>query len=108
MSGPLIDQYLEHVQEEDLLDEASGTTKKTSFAKITRQTKIDRAIGSLSTQLAKANNDSWYSKMVKHRDKYFKFRKMIKQKYAPKVRSRAITGKGISDLLQNINKNKKK
>lgn len=108
MSEPLIDQYLNYVQDEDVIEEASGATKKTSFAKITRQTKIDRAIGSLATQLAKANNDSWYSKMVKHRDKYFKFRKMIKQKYSPKVRSRAITGKGIGDLLQNINKNEKK
>lgn len=97
MPEPLVEQYLEEIQED---------SKKTSFVKVTRQTKIDRAIGSLATKLAKASDDSWYKKMVKSRDKYFKFRKMIKQKYAPRVRSRAISGKGIGDMLANIKKNK--
>jgi len=91
-----LDEYLNEVQE----------SKKTSFVKVTRQTKIDRAVGSLATQLAKANNDSWYKKMIKYRDKYFKFRKMIKQKYAPRVRSRAVSGGGIKDMLDKIKKNK--
>lgn len=90
---------------DELLDEVQES-KKTSFVKVTRQTKIDRAVGSLATQLAKANNDSWYNKMIKHRDKYFKFRKMIKQKYAPRVRSRAVSGGGIKDMLDKIKKNK--
>ena len=97
MSKPL-DQYLEEIQDE------MYESKKTSFIKVTRQTKIDRAIGALATKLAKESNDPWYRKMVKSRDKYFKFRKMIKQKYAPKVRSRAISGKGISDMIGKLKK----
>ena len=104
MAGPLIDQYLDFIQDGDDLKE--GTSKKTSFAKITRQTKIDRAIGSLATKLAKETNDPWYKKMIRHREKYFKFRGMIKTKYKPKVRSRAVTGQGIGDLIDNIKKNK--
>lgn len=96
----LIDQYLEEIQDE------MQESKKTSFIKVTRQTKIDRAIGSLATKLAKETGDSWYKKMVKHRDKYFKFRKMIKQKYAPRVRARAISGKGIGDMIGKLKQNK--
>lgn len=104
MEGPLIDKYLEFVQEE-FLDEDS---KKTSFAKITRQTKIDRAIGSLATKLAKEHGDPWYRKMVKFRDKYFAMREKIKQKYTPKVRSRAISGKGIGDIVSKIKQSKQR
>lgn len=104
MAGPLIDQYLEELQDDNIQE---GKSKKTSFVKVTRQTKIDRAIGSLSTKLAKETGDPWYKKMIKHRDKYFKFRKMIKTKYKPKVRSRAVSGTGIGDMIANIKKNKK-
>jgi len=97
MSDPL-DQYLEEIQDE------MYESKKTSFIKVTRQTKIDRAIGSLATKLAKETGDAWYKKMIKHREKYFKFRKMIKQKYAPKVRARAISGKGIGDMIAKFKK----
>jgi len=38
--------------------------------------------------------------MVKFREKFFKFRGRIKSKYGPRVRSRAIQGKGISDMLE--------
>lgn len=93
----ILDEYLDDIQE---------ASKKTSFVKVTRQTKIDRAVGSLATKLAKASDDSWYKKMVKHREKYFKFRKMIKTKYAPRVRARAVSGKGIGDLLAKIKKQK--
>ena len=87
-----IDEYLDDIQE----------GKSTSFVKVTRQTKIDRAIGSLATKLAKEMNDPYYKKMVKFREKYFSMRTKIKTKYGPKVRSRAISGKGIGDLLKKI------
>lgn len=91
----LIDEYLDRLIDFDELQE----TKKTTFTKITRQTKIDRAIGSLSTSLAKAHNDPMYRKMVKFREKYFKYRTKIKVKYSPRVRTRAVNGKGIADLI---------
>jgi hypothetical protein len=107
----LIDQYLKEIQDEnalyeEIVNDLMQETKKTSFIKVTRQTKIDRAIGSLATKLAKESGDSWYKKMIKHREKYFKFRKMIKQKYAPKVRARAISGKGIGDMISKLKKSK--
>jgi hypothetical protein len=88
---------------DDYLEELSKP-KKTSFIKVTRQTKIDRAIGQLSTKLAKETNDPWYRKMVKFREKYFAMRSKIKTKYAPKVRARAISGKGIQDIIDKMKK----
>ncbi len=89
----IVDKYLDHLNE-------GG--KSTSFIKVTRQTKIERAIGSLSTKLAKETGDPWYKKMVKFREKYFSMRKKIKTKYAPKVRARAVSGKGIADMIKKI------
>ena len=94
----ILNEYLENIQE----------GMKTSFIKVTRQTKIDRAIGSMSTKLAKEMNDPYYRKMIKFREKYFAMRKKIKTKYGPKVRSRAISGKGIADLIAKIKKQKGK
>lgn len=102
MSEPL-DKYLKILEEEQLEE-----SKKTSFVKVTRQTKIDRAIGALATKLAKEMDDPYYKKMVKFREKYFAMRERIKTKYGPKVRSRAISGKGIGDLIEKIKKNKGK
>lgn len=96
MSGPLIDKYLEELEE----------GKATSFIKVTRQTKIERAIGSLATKLAKEMNDPYYKRMVKFREKYFAMRTKIKTKYGPKVRARAISGKGIGDIIKKIKDNK--
>jgi len=93
----LLDQYLEDLQE---------AGKKTSFVKVTRQTKIDRAIGALATKLAKEMNDPYYKKMVKFRDKYFAMREKIKTKYGPKVRARAVQGTGISDIIKKIKDSK--
>lgn len=90
---------------EELVDEyLSEVSKRTTITKVTRQTKIDRAIGALATKFAKESNDPLYKKMVKFREKFFKFRKRIKAKYGPRVRSRAIQGKGISDMLKNKQK----
>lgn len=92
-----LDEYLEDITE----------SKKTTYTKVTRQTKIDRAIGQLATKLAKEANDPWYRKMVKHREKYFSMRDKIKTKYGPKVRARAVSGKGIKDIIDKMRKNKK-
>lgn len=94
----ILDDYLEELNE----------TKKTSYVKVTRQTKIDRAIGQLATKLAKEMNDPWYRKMVKFRDKYFSMRQKIKTKYGPKVRARAVSGKGIQDIIDKMRKSKGK
>ena len=96
----ILDEYLEEIQ---AVEEAS---KRTTITKVTRQTKIDRAIGSLSTQFAKRTNDPLYDKMIRYRKKFFKFREMIRKKYAPRVRSRAISGKGISDMLKDKKRKK--
>lgn len=98
-----LDEYLDLLMDYDNLQEAS---KKTTFTKITRQTKIDRAIGSLATRLARAHDDPMYKKMVKFREKYFSYRTKIKTKYSPRVRARAVTGKGIGDLIAKIKKQK--
>lgn len=74
--------------------------KRTTMTKITRQTKIDRAIGALATKYAKEVNDPMYKKMIRFREKFFRFRDKIRHKYGPRVRSRAIQGKGLGDLLK--------
>ena len=85
----------------DFLDEATAKkSKRTTITKVTRQTKIDRAIGSLATKFAKETNDPMYRKLVKFRDRYFKYRERIRAKYGPRVRSRALSGGGISDMLK--------
>lgn len=83
----------------DMLDE-QYKAKRTTITKVTRQTKIDRAIGALATKFAKEMNDPMYRKLVKFRDRYFKYRERIRSKYGPRVRSRALSGKGISDMLK--------
>ena len=94
-----IDQYLEEIQE------AAYKAKRTTITKVTRQTKIDRAIGALSTKYAKETNDPLYKKMVRFRDKFYKYRDLIRKKFGPRVRSRALSGKGISDMLKDKKKN---
>lgn len=75
----LYEEYL------DYIDEA----KRTSRTKVTRQTKIKRATGQLSSVEARKKNDPLYKQMVKYRTLYFKYRSMIHRKYAPRVRTRA-------------------
>jgi hypothetical protein len=97
----LVDEALDRIQEAKA---QKMTSKRTTITKITRQTKIDRTIGSLATQFAKKSDDSLYKKMVKYREKFYKFRDLIRKKYGPRVRSRAIQGKGISDMLKDKQK----
>ena len=99
-----LDKYLAELYDVDEVE--LDESKKTSFIKVTRQTKVDRAIGALATKMAKEMDDPYYRKMVKFRDKYFSMREKIRTKYAPKVRARAISGKGISDMIAKIKKQK--
>jgi hypothetical protein len=69
-----------------LLDEAP---KRTSRTTVTRQTKIARATGQLGTSLARQKNDPLYKRMVYFRERYYKYREMIRKKYSPRVRSKA-------------------
>jgi hypothetical protein len=94
----LVDDTLDSIQE------APMKAKRTTITKVTRQTKIDRAIGALATQYAKKSNDSLYKKLVKYREKFYKYREMIRKKYGQRVRSRAIQGKGISDMFKDKQK----
>lgn len=64
-------------------------SKRTSRATISRQTKIRRATGQLSSIAARKRNDPLYKRMIKYRDLYYKYREMIHRKYSPRVRSRA-------------------
>jgi hypothetical protein len=64
-------------------------SKRTSRSTITRQTKIQRATGQLSSIAARKRNDPLYKRMIKYRDLYFKYREMIHRKYSPRVRSKA-------------------
>jgi len=95
-----LDKYLDKIQ----ITEAGYKAKRTSITRVTRQTKIDRAIGALSTKYAKETNDPMYKKMVRFRDKYFKYRELIRKKFGPRVRSRALSGAGISDMLKDKQK----
>ena len=95
----LVDDTLDDIQEA-----AAFKAKRTTITKVTRQTKIDRAIGSLATKFAKETNDPLYKKLVKFREKFYKYREMIRKKYGPRVRSRALSGKGISDMLKDKQK----
>ena len=80
---PLTEYLLEDIGEE--LSEA----KRTSRTTISRQTKIKRATGQLASSAARKRNDPLYQRMVKYRDMYYKYRKMIHKKYGPRVRSKA-------------------
>ena len=84
-------------KEIQVLDEASG--KRTTMTKVTRQTKIDRAVGNLAVQYAKATNDPMYKKFKKFKDKWMKFKERIQAKYGPRVRTAARQGGGIGPIL---------
>lgn len=75
----VLDDYLDKIQE----------AKKTSVTKITRQTKIARALGQLASVEARKAGDPMYDKMKHYKKLYKKFKKLVHKKYAPKVRSRA-------------------
>ena len=75
-----LEEYLQFLHEKP---------KRTTRSTISRQTKIKRATGQLSTTTARKKNDPMYKRMIYFRDNYFKYRNMIHRKYSPRVRSRA-------------------
>ncbi len=75
----VLDSYLDYLNE----------GKRTSVTRVTRNTKIKRATGQLSTAAARKKNDPLYKRMIYYRDLYYKYREKIHKKYAPRVRSRA-------------------
>jgi len=83
----LLEEYLCLLQEDDInnLDE----TKRTSRSVITRKAKINRAIGSLSTGMAKKKNDPLFKMMKKHKELYKKYKAQLIRKYRGRVVSRA-------------------
>jgi len=76
----ILEEYLQFLQEKP---------KRTTRSTISRQTKIKRATGQLSTSVARQKNDPMYKRMIYFRDNYFKYRNMIHKKYSPRVRSKA-------------------
>jgi len=75
----LYEEYIQYLKE----------GKRTSRTTVTRNTKIKRATGQLSSVAARKKNDPLYQKMVKYRTLYFKYRDMIHRKYSPRVRTKA-------------------
>jgi hypothetical protein len=83
---PITEQLLKDLGEDFAeLEEA----KRTSRTTVTRQTKIKRATGQLSSSMARKRKDPLYQRMVKYRELYYKYRNMIHKKYGARVRSRA-------------------
>ncbi len=76
---------IDPITEEVLQEEA----KRTSRAIVSRNTKIKKATGQLASVEARKKNDPLYARMVKYRELYYKYRKMIHGKYSPRVRSQA-------------------
>ncbi len=76
---------------EDLMsdEDLSEARKRTSRTTVSRQTKIKRATGQMSSAAARKKNDPLYKRMIHFREKYYKYRAAIHKKYSPRVRSRA-------------------
>ena len=81
-------QFLEELEEivDMILTEAP---KRTSRARITRQTKIKKATGQMASAQARKRNDPLYKRMIHYRELYYKYRQMVHRKYSPRVRSAA-------------------
>jgi len=74
---------------EELEDLLSEVPKRTSRTMVSRDTKILRATGQLSTAQARSRNDPLYKRMIHYRELYYKYRAMIRKKYSPRVRTQA-------------------
>lgn len=79
-----MDDLLEEL--EDMLSEAP---KRTSRARISRQTKIKKATGQMASAQARKRNDPLYKRMIHFRELYYKYRAAVHKKYSPRVRSAA-------------------
>ena len=86
----MITEYLNYLNNVDtskpFLTEAQ---KRTSRSTTSRQTKIKRAVGQLSTAQARKNNDSMYKQMKFYCEKCKEFREKIHKKYGSRNKSRA-------------------
>jgi len=76
----VLDEYLQYIQEKP---------KRTTRTTISRNVKIKRATGQLSSIEGRKRNDPTYKKMVYYRDLYFKYRELLHKKYGPRVRTKA-------------------
>lgn len=96
---------------DDIVEEAVDNIikeagKRTTITKISRQTKIDRAMGNLAMQYAKATGDPMYKKFKKFKDKWMKYKERIQSKYGPRVRTAARQGGGIQPMLAKVGKDR--
>jgi len=70
----------EHESSDDLTEVAKFKSRHTEK----RGTKIQRAAGQMATYEGRRKNDILYSKMVRYRDLYYKYRDLLKKKYRAK------------------------
>lgn len=85
MDDLMLEELVDLLSDEDL----SEARKRTSRTTVSRQTKIKRATGQMSSAAARKKNDPLYKRMIHFREKYYKYRAAIHKKYSPRVRSRA-------------------
>ena len=76
----ILDEYLDNLQEK---------FKSPSRSTTTRSTKINRAVGQLSSIEGRKKNDPLYKQMVKYRDLYFQYKEMLHKKYKSRVINKA-------------------
>lgn len=74
----LTDMILEEVKELTEID------KKTTRSNDSRTTKIKRAANQMATYEGRRKADPIYRKMIMYRDLYYKYRDLLKKKYAAK------------------------
>lgn len=73
-----------------ILDEQESSDDLTEVEKFKskniekRGTKIKRAAGQMATYEGRRKNDILYSKMIRYRDLYYKYRDLLKKKYRAK------------------------
>jgi hypothetical protein len=79
----------DHLLEQELEDLLSEAPKRTSRARISRQTKIKKATGQMASAQGRKRNDPLYKRMIHFRELYYKYRAALHKKYGPRVRSRA-------------------
>ena len=72
-----------------LVDNILDEIKTTSSSDITRQSKIKRSAGQMASAQARKHNDPLYKRMIYFKEKYYKFKEKVHQKYGPRVRSKA-------------------
>ena len=64
-------------------------TKTPSTSVATRQSKINKATGQMSTSQARSRNDPLYKRMIYYRELYYKYRDLVHRKYRPGIKARA-------------------